>query len=119
VDGIEEHDYLYAGSDDLNSVGWYEDNSGNKTQPVGGKNPNEQGLYDMSGNVYEWCHDRLGDYPSVTQTNPTGPNSGDYRVCRGGSYYSDGQYCRLAFRNNDAATGNIFFLGFRLARTVF
>jgi formylglycine-generating enzyme required for sulfatase activity/L-ribulose-5-phosphate 3-epimerase UlaE len=119
TNGIEANDYLYTGSDTLNEVGWYRDISGDQTHPVGGKAANELGLYDMSGNVYEWCHDRWGDYPSETQTNPTGPGSGDYRVHRGGSFYSEAQYCRVAFRNNSAPNGSIFFLGFRLARTVY
>jgi formylglycine-generating enzyme required for sulfatase activity len=123
VDGIEEHDYLYAGSDDLNEVGWYLDNSfvdwEFKTQPVGQKNENELGLYDMSGNVQEWCHDRYGGYSTTIQTNPTGPNSGTDRMIRGGSWDSfEAQHCRVAIRNYATTANSSNFVGFRVARTV-
>jgi len=119
TDGIEANDYLYAGSDNMNEVGWYQNNS-LETQPVGQKKANELGLYDMSGNVHEWCHDRYGGYSDTPQTNPTGSNSGTDRVFRGGGWDSfEAQYCRVAIRSwsHPAYVDN--FIGFRVARTVF
>ncbi|MBR5086739.1 MAG: SUMF1/EgtB/PvdO family nonheme iron enzyme [Muribaculaceae bacterium] len=93
--------FLYSGSDDLLQVGWFYDNSGNpvpRHKPVASKAPNELGIYDMSGNVFEWCMDWLGDYSSEPQANPTGPNSGTKRVIRGGSYNSNEVLCRVTSR---------------------
>jgi len=78
--------YTYAGSNDENIVAWYEDNSGKHTLPVGKKAPNDLGIYDMSGNVSEWCWDWDGEYLSGAQTNPVGASSGSGRVLRGGSW---------------------------------
>ncbi len=108
----------YSGSDNLNLVGWYKDNSGNKTHAVGGKQANELGTYDMSGNVNEWCADWWGKYDAYSATNPTGPSTGTSRVIRGGSAFEgtfDGAlFCRTRSRipGNPNATGAS--LGFRL-----
>ena len=119
--GQNSRGYKYAGSNDLNEVGWYLDNSGKKTHPVGEKKPNELGLYDMTGNVSEWCHDRWDDsyYSQGPQTNPTGPSGGALRAVRGGSGSESAPYCRTAFRIGGTSTISGDKLGFRLSRTVF
>jgi len=107
----------YAGSNSPDEVGWFASNSGSKTHEVGQKKCNELGLYDMSGNVYEWCSDWYGSYSSSAQTNPH-KNSGSDRVNRGGSCYFDAAYLRVAFRDDYSPTGTAYNLGFRISRTV-
>ncbi len=98
-------------------MAWYDENSGEETHPVGTKAPNELGLYDMSGNVFEWCQDwyRSDYYSSSPNSNPTGPSSGSYRVRRGGSWNGGAGYCRVSDRNCWIADGRFNRLGFRLA----
>ena len=88
----------YSGSSRIDDVAWYYGNSGNKTHPVKTKQPNELGIYDMTGNVGEWCQDWFGSYNSSAQTNPTGASSGSYRVSRGGSWNCNPRRCRSSFR---------------------
>jgi len=80
----------------LGDTAWYDENSGGKTHPVGSKLPNAWGLYDMHGNVYEWCQDWYGDYPSGSVTDPSGATSSSIRVSRGGSWLITAGYCRSA-----------------------
>ena len=96
--GKKSRGYQYSGSNNLSDVAWYTDNSGSKTHTVGSKQANELGIYDMSGNVYEWCQDWKGSYSSSSQVNPTGDNSGSYRVGRGGSWSYAARICRSSYR---------------------
>ena len=108
----------YSGSNDVDSVAWYSGNSGSKTHPVGQKQPNGLGIYDMSGNVWEWVSDWYGTYSSGRQQDSQGASSGSYRVNRGGSWISDAGHARAAFRSYDSPGDRRSFLGFRLASPV-
>ena len=112
--GKKSRGYQYGGSSNISDVAWYDGNSGSKTRPVGTKQANELGIYDMSGNVYEWCQDWKGSYVNSSQTNPTGAVSGSYRVYRGGSWYYDARYCRSSYRNSGAPGCHLNRLGLRL-----
>ena len=114
--GSKSRGYKYAGGNDVGSVAWYDDNSGNKTHEVGQKQPNELGLYDMAGNVWEWCSDWFGSYGNSSQTNPTGASSGLFRVYRGGSWCSNAGNCRVSIRSFTAPDYRNFNLGLRLAQ---
>ena len=109
----------YAGSNDLNSVAWYGDNSGSKTHPVAQKQANALGLYDMSGNVWEWCSDWYSDsyYKQSPQNDPQGLNSGSSRVLRGGGWNAYDSVCRVAFRFRYLPDDWNLYLGFRLVRS--
>ena len=113
--GSKSRGYKYAGSNDIGSVAWYDGNSGSKTHPVGQKQANELGLYDMAGNVCEWCQDWYGSYSSGAQTNPTGPSSASNRVYRGGGWDDDAWDCRVSSRFSSAPDGSGDSLGLRLA----
>jgi formylglycine-generating enzyme required for sulfatase activity len=103
---------------DLDAIAWYGDNTGMNTKPVGQKQPNAWGLYDMLGNVFEWCQDWYDADASGPQRDPQGPSSGSARVIRGGTWYQDALYCRAALRFHYAPTSRNSVIGFRPARSL-
>ena len=112
--GRKSKGYQYSGSSAISDVAWYDGNSGITTHPVGTKQANELGIYDMTGNVWEWCQDWYGSYVSSSQTNPTGAVSGSRRVFRGGNWFYDAKDCRSSTRNAGAPGKRYSFYGFRL-----
>lgn len=134
--------FLYAGGDEIDEVAWYSGNTGDEwifkgtylhntsskhgaslyegrsTFPVGLKKPNQLGIHDMSGNVWEWCHDFFAPYTAEDITNPLGPLTSHVRVMRGGAWIFGSNDCRVAGRIDRTATDKLFRIGFRVARTV-
>lgn len=113
--GNKSKGYKYCGSNDINTVAWYSHNSGSKTHNVGTKSPNELGIYDMSGNVWEKCQDWWDYYSGSAQTNPTGPSYGHSRVRRGGGWGNGDWGCRVPNRGYDYTTDASEYVGLRLA----
>ena len=113
--GNHSRGYKYAGGNSIGSVAWYDENSGEQTHNVGTKSPNELGLYDMAGNVWEWCRDWYGDYSLSSQSNPKGPSSDSFRVIRGGSWTGVDGSCRVTYRDCLTPDFSGYSLGFRLA----
>ena len=112
--GKKSRGYQYSGSNNISDVAWYSDNSGNMTNDVGSKQANELGIYDMTGNVWEWCQDGYGKYSSSSQINPIGATSDSYRVNRGGSWYGIARLCRSSCRFGITPVNRFNFIGVRL-----
>ncbi|MBC7777621.1 MAG: SUMF1/EgtB/PvdO family nonheme iron enzyme [Phycisphaerae bacterium] len=115
--GSKGRNKVHAGSDNLQEVGWFTENAAGKTHAIGQKKPNELGLFDMSGNAWEWCWDWKGNYDSNASINPKGPNSGGVRVFRGGSWADDVFYCRNTVRYSGTISHKSFSVGFRVVRS--
>ena len=112
--GNKSKGYKYSGGDDVGSVAWYTDNSGSQPHPVKIKQPNELGIYDMTGNVWEWCQDKYDFYSRKYQTYPIGASSESQRVFRGGSWNNSAKFCRVSCRGSNEPSWRYYRLGLRL-----
>ncbi|MFO8021481.1 MAG: formylglycine-generating enzyme family protein [Perlabentimonas sp.] len=113
--GKNSREYRYSGGNNINFVSWFAGNSGNKTHPVGQHKPNELGLYDMSGNVWEWTNDWFSRFTDSPKTDPKGPDEGDFRIVKGGSWYGYVGGSRPPCRGSDDPGNRRSYIGFRLA----
>lgn len=113
--GNKSRGYLFSGSNSIGDVAWYFDNGNSRPHPVAAKAPNDLGIYDMTGNLMEWCADWVGDYEAGMQRNPQGPSTGEYRICRGGSWRNNARKSRVSYRSNEIPSNSDNGLGFRLA----
>ena len=114
--GNKSKGFQYAGGNNPDEIGWYTKNSNDESHPVGKKKPNELGLYDMSGNVWQWCQDWYDEsyYQKSPENNPQGPGKDSYRTCRGGSWWSEVGDLRLSNRDRYPPDGRDDDVGFRL-----
>ncbi|MDR2591696.1 MAG: formylglycine-generating enzyme family protein [Chitinispirillales bacterium] len=113
--GVKSTGFAFAGGNNAGDVAWYKSNSGGKCHAVGSRGSNELGIYDMSGNVWEWVNDWSANYNSADSKDPSGPATGNNRVLRGGSWPYDASYCRVSYRNGSAPGNRGADVGFRLA----
>ena len=115
--GQQSKNYTYAGSNDIDEVAWYDETTGEKgLKQVGRLKANELGIYDMSGNAWEWCLDFYGKYPSGNQRDPQGPSKGDFRIIRGGSWYYVDDMARVTGRDGPKPTFTNYNYGFRVVK---